>query len=68
MTPRPQFLKYDKPLPKYLIHWKLKISVIFILKKKKPPKKTQVFIFLKGPYVVTSGSIDKNVDVFSETS
>ena len=42
----PQFFKYDKPLPKYLIHWKFKMSAIFILKKE-PPKK-QIFHVFKG--------------------
>ena len=29
----PQFFKYDKPLPKYLIHWKLKMPAIFLFWK-----------------------------------
>ena len=36
--------------------------------EKEPPKKTQIFLFLKGPYFVMSGSIDKNSDMFWETS
>ena len=42
----PQFFKYDKPLPKYLIHWKFKMSAIFILKKE-PPKNPQFFDVFK---------------------
>ena len=33
LTPIPQFFKYYKPSPKYLIHWTFKMSAIFVLKK-----------------------------------
>ena len=63
----PQFFKYDKPLPKYLIHWKFKMSAIFILKKE-PPKNPKFFMFLRGRYFVMGEPIDMNADVFRKTS
>ena len=43
------------------------MSTIFILKKE-PPKKPQIFIFLKDYYFVIGGPIDMNVGVSWETS
>ena len=39
------------------------MSAVFILKKK-PAKKTQVFMFLRGRYFIAGSPIDMNVDVF----
>ena len=62
MTPIPQFLKYDKPLTKYLIHQKFQMSATFSFEKG-ATKKTQNFHFLKGYYFVMGKPIDMNVDV-----
>ena len=67
MTAIPPLIKYDKPLPKYLIHLLFKMSASLILKKK-PPKEHKFLIFLKGRYFVMGGSIDMNVGAFWETS
>ena len=39
------------------------MTTIFVLKKE-PPKKTQLFLFLKDSYFVMGGPIDMNVGVF----
>ena len=51
LTSIPQFLKYDKPLRCANISFikKFQISVIFFLKKKVPPKETQIFHISKEP-------------------
>ena len=54
MTPIPQFFKYDKHLPKYLIQ---NDNNFFA-------KKTQLFLFLNYSYFVMGGPIDMNVGVF----
>ena len=69
MTPIPEFFKYDKPLPKYLIHSIFNENVSNLYFEKGAAKKTQKFFrFLKGRFFVMGGPIDKNVVVFGETS
>ena len=53
-------------MPEYLIHWKFKMSAIFVLKKE-PPKK-QFFYFFRGCYSVMGATIDLNVVLFWETA
>ena len=60
-------LRHDKPLPKYLIQWKFKMSAIFILKKG-VPRKLKLSYFFTGRFFVMDDPIDINEAVFSETS
>ena len=59
MTPIPQFFKYDKHFPKYLIQNDNNFCF-----EKRAAKKTQLFLFLKDSYFVMGGPIDMNVGVF----
>ena len=53
----------NKPLPKYLTDWKLKMLAIFIFEIK-GAKKNKIFNFLKGCFSVMRGAMDMIFGVF----
>ena len=60
------FVRNNKPLPKYLTDTKSKMSSVFIFEIKST-KKDNIFNFLKGSFSVMGRPMDMNFGVFSET-
>ena len=58
-----QLFRNNKPLPKYLIDGKLKMSTVFIFEIK-GTKRDKIFNFLKGHFSVMGGPMDMILGVF----